>query len=355
MDLSVIIVTYNDTVYLEHTLDSLHEALSAITHEIVIVDNSSLGSVNEIVVSNHPSVIYIPSGGNLGFAKANNLGFSLSTGKLILVLNPDTIITQSAILSCMGKVDSGIGAIGVNMIDGSGKYLPESNRNLPSFVGSILKIFGLSDRKYYASSERTDVLSGAFMLLRRSVAEQMGGILFDERYFMYGEDIDTSRQLLEMGYENLVNQDEVIIHFKGESTSNKSHKAATAFYESMKLYFEKYNPRSVIRKKLIELAIPFLIRKRMSPSVEQEDSTLQVYKAYKSISTELTQKLQRNGILQDESSTNILFDMSMVSYADVVGFVHQHKSAYSYYFANKRNTTILCSPNKNHQGAVIHL
>jgi GT2 family glycosyltransferase len=269
--LSVIIVNYNVVHFLEQCLRSVRRASEKISTQIIVVDNHSLDGSVEMVRRKFPEVTLIASEKNLGFSRGNNLGISQATGEYILLLNPDTVVQEDTFVRTLNFMDSHpqAGALGVKMIDGKGRFLPESKRGLPTPEVAFYKMFGLSalfpkSRRFgsyhlsYLDKEQThevDVLSGAFMLLRKSVLEQTG--LLDETFFMYGEDIDLSYRIQLAGYKNYYFADTSIIHYKGESTKKTSVNYVYVFYKAMAIFARKHysSRRAQTLSLLINLAI----------------------------------------------------------------------------------------------------
>lgn len=236
MDLSIVIVSYNVRHFLEQTLHSLSKASQNKNVEIWVVDNHSKDDSVAMVREKFPHVRLIVNQDNPGFSKANNQAIAQAQGKYILILNPDTVLQEDTIDVCYEYMERNpeTGALGVKMIDGQGKFLPESKRALPTPWVSFCKIFGLSwlfprSRTFgqyhlgYLSDEEIheiDILSGAFMWIRKDVLDKVGA--FDERFFMYGEDVDLSYRIRLAGYKNIYLPTTSIIHYKGESTKRGS-------------------------------------------------------------------------------------------------------------------------------------
>lgn len=252
--LSVIIVSYNVKYYLEQCITSLLWAVRNIDHEIIVVDNHSKdGSVDYLNSRFQHKIRVVSSNHNLGFAKANNLAIRQSCGDYVLLLNPDTIVTEKAIINSVEfmEKDSSIGAVGVRMIKADGTNALESRRGIPTPMTAFYKMCGLcslfpkSKRfgHYYMSGiswdepHEIEVISGAFCMLRREAVFEVG--LLDEDYFMYGEDIDLSYCLLQAGWKNLY-LPYVILHYKGESTYKSSFRYVHVFYEAMLIFFRKH-------------------------------------------------------------------------------------------------------------------
>lgn len=255
MEVSIIIVNYRVKYFLEQTILSAKEALVGFQGEIIVIDNDSCDDSIHFLRERFPDVVFIENKENIGFARANNIGINESTGKFVLILNPDTIITKDTISDCMNwmKNHDDCGAIGVKMLDGNGSFLPESKRSFPTPWVSFCKIFGLSKlfpysqhfAKYhllYLSTDephKVDILSGAFMFVRSEVLKKVKG--FDSDFFMYGEDIDLSYRMIKEGYNNYFLPTS-IIHYKGESTKKDSMKYVQVFYDAMLIFYKKHYP-----------------------------------------------------------------------------------------------------------------
>ena len=270
-DISIVIVNYNVKAFLQQCLYSVEKACKEIESEIFVVDNNSVDDSLEMLKQNFPKVKLIANKKNLGFAVACNQAIRQANGKYILLLNPDTVIKEDALTQCIGFMDKELdaGALGVKMINGKGKFLPESKRSLPTAKSAFYKMFGLSSLfpkskvfgKYqlrYLDENKThkvEVLSGAFMFIRKSVLDEIG--LLDEQFFMYGEDIDLSFRIQKAGYKNYYFSDTTIIHYKGESTKKASFKYVKTFYNAMLIFANKHykGHNQFIFRLLIRLAI----------------------------------------------------------------------------------------------------
>ncbi|MEX2350522.1 MAG: glycosyltransferase family 2 protein [Flavobacteriaceae bacterium] len=258
MKLSVIILNYNVRYFLEQCILSVREALADIESEIIVVDNNSEDGSCEMVKKKFPQIKLIENKENLGFSIANNQGVAIAKGEYVCILNPDTAVAKGTFTKTLKFAESteNPGAIGVRLIDGTGNFLPESKRNIPTPKVAFYKILGLKSKKhsYYARHihdkdvGEAAVLVGAFMLLKRSVYEKVGG--FDEDYFMYGEDIDLSYKLLKAGYKNYFFGKTTVLHYKGESTiKNKAY--LKRFYGAMHIFYKKHFKGSNIFKSFV--------------------------------------------------------------------------------------------------------
>lgn len=273
MKLSIIIVNYNVKYFLEQCLHSILNGSQNLRTEIFVVDNNSVDGSIKMVRDKFPGVKLIENKDNKGFSAANNQAIRAAAGEYILLLNPDTIVEDDTLNKVVEFMDNhpDAGGLGVKMIDGKGKFLPESKRGLPTPLVSFFKVFGLSALfpksklfgKYHLgyldqdSTHTVDVLSGAFMLLRRKVLEKTG--LLDESFFMYGEDIDLSYRITQAGYKNYYFPGTRIIHYKGESTKKSSLNYIFVFYNAMIIFARKHFSKKNARvfSMMINFAIYF--------------------------------------------------------------------------------------------------
>lgn len=266
---SIVIVNYNVKYFLEQCLFAVRKAIIGLDAEIIVVDNNSSDGSLDYLQTGFKDVCFYLNTKNTGFAHANNLGWKMAMGDMVLFLNPDTIISEDSINQSLRIFENlpNVGALGIRMIDGCGNYLPESKRGFPGPAASFYKICGLSRlfpaspvfSRYYLGQlpnnqdNRVDVLSGAFMMLRKSVLEKTNG--FDETFFMYGEDIDLSFRVQQCGYINYYLANTSIIHFKGESTP-KDKTYIRHFHNAMLIFVKKhYKQQSWWFSGFIQMAI----------------------------------------------------------------------------------------------------
>jgi GT2 family glycosyltransferase len=273
MKLSVIIVNYNVEYFLEQCLSSVRLAMKSVDGEVIVVDNNSVDGSCSMVRKKFPEAQLIANKDNKGFSSANNQGINISRGEYVLLLNPDTVVeddTFSKIVDFMDKHDDA-GALGVKMVDGKGKFLPESKRGLPTPITAFYKMSGISSlfprskrfSKYHMGfldeneTHKIEILAGAFMLLRKSVLDKIG--LLDEDFFMYGEDIDLSYRVIKAGYNNYYFPETRIIHYKGESTKKSSVNYVLVFYNAMVIFAKKHfsNKNANAFASLIKVAVYF--------------------------------------------------------------------------------------------------
>ena len=253
MTLSVIIVNYNVKYYLEQCLESVRRASRALQVEVFVVDNLSTDGSIPYLRERFPEVTFIENRENVGFARANNQAIRQSTGKYVLLLNPDTIVGENTFEDFVKFMDAHpeAGGAGAYMLRTDGTFAPESRRGLPtpfvafckmSGLASLLpksRVFGRYYMRYLDENEfnEIEIISGAFMWLRREALDKAG--LLDEDFFMYGEDIDLSYRIMKSGYRNYFLPSRML-HYKGESTEKSSYRYVYTFYEAMRLFFRKH-------------------------------------------------------------------------------------------------------------------
>lgn len=254
MQLSVIIVNYNVRYFLEQCLLSVQKAVQGMEAEIWVIDNASTDGSKAYLQPKFPNVKFKWNEENIGFGRACNLGLAQSTGEYILFLNPDTIVPEDCFTACIHffKQTPDAGAVGIRMLDGSGRFLPESKRSFPAPLTSFYKLSGLAALfpmsktfgRYHLGyldenkNHAVDVLAGAFMLIRKDILDKTGG--FDESFFMYGEDVDLSYRIQQAGYKNYYYSERSILHFKGESTKKTSVNYVRMFYDAMSRFVKKH-------------------------------------------------------------------------------------------------------------------
>lgn len=254
IDISVIIVNYNVEYFLEQCLNSTFKALENCKGEVFVVDNNSIDGSVDMVREKFPEAILIANKDNKGFSSANNQAMRIAKGRYVLLLNPDTVVEENTFEKCIHFMDKNpnSGGLGVRMLDGKGKFLPESKRGLPTPDVAFYKIFGISRLfpkskkfgKYHLGyldefeTNKIEILSGAYMMMRKEALDKVG--LLDEDFFMYGEDIDLSWRIVQGGYDNYYFPETNIIHYKGESTKKSSVNYVFVFYRAMVIFARKH-------------------------------------------------------------------------------------------------------------------
>ena len=253
MKLTVIIVNYNVKYYAEQCLYSLKKALAGIEAQVYIVDNCSADDSVEYLQLRFKDITIIKNNENLGFSRANNLAIRSTDSEYVLLLNPDTMVSENSIIRPLEFMDihPEAGILGVRMLNTDGSAAKESRRGIPSPTTAFYKMSGLCERfpqsktfaHYYMSylpwdkAEKIEIVSGAFCMLRRSALEEVDGL--DEDFFMYGEDIDLSYRICNNGWEAWYYPVD-ILHYKGESTQKTSYRYVHVFYKAMSIFFNKH-------------------------------------------------------------------------------------------------------------------
>lgn len=309
MELSVIILNYKVPYHLLLCVESVQRAIVDLDAEIIVADNNSQDESLALLSKYYPQVKQISISENLGFSKGNNRAIREAQGKYICLLNPDTIISEETFLKALqyAKEQKQFGALGVQLIDGSGCFLPESKRNIPTPKIALKKLVGLSS-DYYAnhldkdSTGEVSVLVGAFMLVRRDRYMEVG--MLDEDYFMYGEDIDLSYQFLKKGYKNHYLGSISCIHFKGESTT-KNAQFRNRFYGAMLLFYKKHFQKSKLFLKLVYLIL--LIAKKTNLGLLKKELTPITIKKHYLVSN--------NEVLREKLSN--YFEVKLIEYKNI--------------------------------------
>ena len=380
MKLSVIIVNYRVQYLLEQCLLSVRRALEGIESEVFVVDNDSQDDSLAYLEPRFPEVSFIANQENVGFSRANNQAIRQATGEYVLLLNPDTFVSESTLHKVLAFMDqtSEAGAVGLKMIDSTGRFLPESKRSLPTPWISFCKIFGFSQlfphsrlfNRYalgYLSAEEVheiDVLAGAFMLMRKEALDRVG--LLDEQFFMYGEDIDLSYRIQQGGYLNYY-LPIAMLHYKGESTPKDSIRYIRVFYQAMDLFYKKHHPEaSVLLAIPIRLAILFrallalIFRALRFLTPQKKEKLERVYVCttpdqQDAIRTLLqtntwvemgTQKLvdQVCTIVQDHRITKVILSDSLFTYEEMITFMESmHLQKLTFGIHTQESGTIVSS------------
>ena len=258
MQLSVIILNYNVRYFLEQCVLSVQAALQHIDGEIIVIDNNSSDDSCQMMKKRFPHVKLIENKENLGFPKGNNIGVAEAKGEYICILNPDTVVSEDTFEKILNtknwQLNTGI--VGCKLIDGTGNFLPESKRSIPTPWVAFTKVFGLYKffpkvrlfNQYYGQhlsenqSGNVEILVGAFMLMKRDLYNEVGG--FDENCFMYSDDIDLSYMVIKKDKTNYYFAETTVIHYKGESTV-KDGTYMKRFQEAMDYFYSKHFKRSV--------------------------------------------------------------------------------------------------------------
>ena len=251
--LAIIVVTHNARDDLARMLDSLATAPPSVPHEIVIVDNASTDGAPDFVRTRFPQIRVIAAGGNLGFARANNVGIRSTASELLLLLNPDTIVPPGAIDRLIARLDASpdVAVIGPRIVDERGHAESSyGGRVNPWREAGRKALTSLADRGHAFARRRIERMTrrerevfwvtGACLLVRRADAEAVG--LLDERYFLYLEDVDFCAAVRARGRRILFSPVAQIVHLRGRSGTVDGGRARAAWHESHLAYYRKHSP-----------------------------------------------------------------------------------------------------------------
>jgi GT2 family glycosyltransferase len=269
MTLSIIILCWNDLKVISDCLRSIYSATPEIEFEVIVSDNGSTDGSIEFIRKNYPQVRLIENGRNLRFAKANNVGIKASSGKYVLILNPDTIIHDRTLDEVVKFADQNpqAGAIGCRVLSSDGSY-QESAWPFRTLRGEWITALYLRALAYLSNwfisdvyegwkgetQRKVDWVSGCFILIRADLLKQLGG--FDEQFFYYFEDMDLCRRVRQAGRETIYWPGVTITHLGGHSTKKRFPAVAFALDREVTryLYFYKYQgERGVHRARRISL------------------------------------------------------------------------------------------------------
>lgn len=277
MDVSIIIVNYNTCVLTAQCIDSIFEKTKDISFEVILVDNASTDNSHEYFKQD-TRIRYIRSNVNIGFGKANNLGYKAATGKYIFLLNSDTILKNNAVkifFNIAEKAQEFISCWGTLLLNSDNQHI-HSFGKFPTISNDLYcecikvplhKLFGLQlmnnrNENNIKKLKIVDYITGADLFIKNSVIEEYG--LFDPIYFMYYEETDLQKRYKENGYHSQLVLGPEIIHLEGGSQTKKRKnlKRSILILQSKLYYLKKWNnPYSYFcyRLFLLIIRIPFLI------------------------------------------------------------------------------------------------
>ncbi|MCE3203590.1 glycosyltransferase family 2 protein [Paenibacillus sonchi] len=295
VDVSIIVLNYNTCRLTMDCLRSVYDSETNFVYEIILIDNNSRDDSVERISREFPGVMLIANSENVGYARANNQGMEVASGRYVLLLNSDTVVRKDTLQTMISFMDGrpDIGASGCKVILPDGSLDKACKRGFPTPSASFYYAFGFSklfpDRPRFNGYQLgyldpdqdypVDCLVGAFMLLRRETIEQVGGL--DEDFFMYGEDLDWCFRIKEAGWGIYYYPQTSIIHLKGGSARRRPFKIVYEFHRAMILFHRKhYSKRynSMINgavytgvgvKFVLSLVRNALIRPRTAPSPAQ--------------------------------------------------------------------------------------
>ena len=273
-ELSVIIVSYNVRAFLLHCLESVHRATKNLKAETFVVDNASADGSVQAVKSHFPDVELIQNDKNLGFAAANNLALKRTSGKYVLLLNPDTVVQEDTFSSLLKFMDNNpqAGAVTCKILNPDGSFSIDSRHSIPSPLTAFWKLIGLNrifpKSKVFGRYNLTyldpdeinsvDAISGSFMFIRKDTIEAIGPL--DESFFMYCEDIDYCYRITKARWQIYYFPETQIIHYKGESTKRSELDYVINFNKSLFLFYKKHFQQRYVRVFSLAILVGVFIR-----------------------------------------------------------------------------------------------
>lgn len=273
VELSIIIVTYKCREVFKGALLALEQSKVNFNFEVIVIDNDSRDGTVEMIKGefltkdfwNDRLVLFENT--NEGFPKGNNRGIRMKRGRYVLLLNPDTAVREDTLQVMMDllKTRSDIGIATCKLVKANGELDKACKRNLPNPISSLFRLSGLSlifpHSKIIASYNIGDLSDdqesqigacvGAFMFVSPECLDKIG--LMDERFYMYGEDLDWCARANEAGFKIWYYPKTTTIHYKGQSSGRRATRSLYAFHQAMWLYYKKY-----WSKKLFYLLDPFV-------------------------------------------------------------------------------------------------
>ncbi len=235
MDLAVIIVNWNSVRYLDQCLETLFEQTSGLEFEVIVIDNASYDGCDKMIENKFKEVIFIQSNENIGFAKANNLGYEHSSGEVLLFLNPDTEIRDQAIKKMFSALQTlpDAGAIGCKLLNTDMSLQTSSVHAFPTILNQLLnfdffrKLFPRSalwgTKPLFMDSGQPEVVeavSGACFMIKRGIFERVK--MFSSDYFLYSEELDLCYKIKNVGFKIYYLSIAEIIHHGNKSAEMRT-------------------------------------------------------------------------------------------------------------------------------------
>jgi len=257
MTVSVIIVSWNAKRFLLECIESvLRQSSDSLSLEVIVVDNASLDGSPEAVRDRHPSVTVIANEANLGFAKANNIGMQASGGEYLFLINSDVVVADNCFGKCIDYMEKHpeIGLLGPK-IRGPDGQVQRSCMSYPSLWNALTRALALDSlfprSRLFGSHLLTfwnhddtrpvEVINGCFWVVRRPALEHVG--MLDERFFIYGEDIDWCRRFNESGWKVVFFTGAEAVHYGGSSSANAPVRFDVEMQRANYQYWTKHHSR----------------------------------------------------------------------------------------------------------------
>ncbi|CAM3985377.1 glycosyltransferase family 2 protein [Flavobacterium sinopsychrotolerans] len=392
MQLSIIILNYNVRFFLEQCVLSVQSALETIDGEIIVIDNNSSDDSCEMMKQRFPNVKLIQNKENLGFPKGNNIGVAKAQGEYICILNPDTVVAEDTFIKILNFVTSSaveknnLGIVGCKLIDGTGNFLPEGKRGIPTpwvaftKITGLYKLFSGTFGKYYAQhlnenqTGKVDILVGAFMFLKRDLYLEVGG--FDEDCFMYSDDIDLSYRILQKGKSNYYFHETTVIHYKGESTI-KDETYMKRFQEAMNFFYKKHfdpdGSGSLLFSLFMKIGIVFFSLVKMfqgKTGIKIAPKSYLLYSDNEKLADKLRLVLQKKVLFHDLKTekmvisyslisgrgTEIILDNEFISFKECIAILESSRNkGFTFKIIPKTANFLIGSNNSNERGEIIEI
>lgn len=256
MKISVVIVSWNAKSYLLKCLDSVLRQSPPDQLEVIVVDNASTDGSPEAIRDNYPGVKLICNGGNDGFAKGNNIGIRASCGEYLFLINSDVVVSDGCFKKLVRYMDahSEVGMLGPRILGTDGKF-QRNCMGFPSLWNTLCRAVALDtlfprSRLFgsffltfwnFDDTRPVDVINGCFWVLRRAAMDEVG--LLDERFFMYGEDVDWCRRFTQKEWKIVFCADAEALHYGGASSANAPIKFDIEMQRANYQYWRKHHSR----------------------------------------------------------------------------------------------------------------
>ena len=384
MQLSVIILNYNVRYFLELCVLSVQNALETIDGEIIVIDNNSSDDSCAMMQKLFPNVKLIQNKENIGFPKGNNIGVAQAQGEYICVLNPDTVVAEDTFMKVLAfaQKQSDLGIVGCKLIDGTGRFLPESKRGVPTpwvaftKITGLYKLFSGTFGKYYAQhlsenqTGKVAILVGAFMVMKRDLYLEVAG--FDEDCFMYSDDIDLSYRVLKEGRFNYYFHETTAIHYKGESTV-KDETYMKRFQEAMNFFYKKHFKSVLFFSLFMKIGIVFFSLAKMfqgKPGIKIIPKSYLLYSANQKLADKLHLVLQKKVLFHDlktekivisssvksKIGTEIILDNEFISFKKCIAILESSRNkGFTFKIIPKNANFLIGSNNSNERGEIIEI
>ncbi|MBI2954150.1 MAG: glycosyltransferase family 2 protein [Chloroflexi bacterium] len=255
MDVSIIIVSWNVQGLLRNCLRSVYRSLadSSIRAEVIAVDNNSVDGSAAMVAREFPQATLIRNVDNLGFTRANNQGLARAEGRYALLLNPDAELTPGALGALLEYAESRpeVGVVGPKLVFGDGS-VQSSRRRFPTLMTGLIESTVLQRfvpdhpalRRYYVldvpndRAQEVDWVVGACLLVRREALSKVGA--FDERFFMYSEELDLCYRIKKAGWKVIYFPEAQVVHHEARSSEQNLMGRNIYFHDSKCKFFGKH-------------------------------------------------------------------------------------------------------------------